>query len=51
MKHIFVDTSAWNALADKKDKDHANALQFRDKIVGKYKLVTFDYILTVRLLL
>jgi predicted nucleic acid-binding protein len=22
MKHIFVDTSAWDALADKKDKDH-----------------------------
>jgi predicted nucleic acid-binding protein len=45
MKHIFVDTSAWDALADKKDKDHANALRFRDKIVGKYKLVTSDYIL------
>jgi predicted nucleic acid-binding protein len=29
MKHIFVDTSAWDALADKKDKDHTNALRFR----------------------
>ena len=45
MKHIFVDTSAWDALADKKDKDHTNALRFRDKIVGKYKLLTSDYIL------
>jgi predicted nucleic acid-binding protein len=38
MKHIFVDTNAWDALADKKDKDHTNAIRFRDKIVGKYKL-------------
>ena len=45
MKQIFVDTSAWGALADKADKDHARALQFRDEIVGKYKLVTSDYIL------
>jgi predicted nucleic acid-binding protein len=45
MKHIFVDTSAWDALADKKDKDHKNALRFRDKIVGKYRLLTSDYIL------
>ena len=45
MKHLFVDTSAWEALADKKDKDHTKALQFRDKIVGKYKLVTSNYIL------
>ncbi len=28
-----------------KDKEHTNALRFRDKIVGKYKLVTSDYIL------
>jgi predicted nucleic acid-binding protein len=45
MKHIFVDTSAWDALADKKDKDHTNALRFRDMIIGKYKLLTSDYIL------
>jgi len=45
MKQIFVDTSAWGALADKADKDHARALQFRDEIVGKYKLVTSDYVL------
>ncbi len=45
MKQIFVDTSAWGALADKADKDHAGALQFRDEIVGKCKLVTSNYIL------
>jgi len=45
MKHIFVDTSAWDALADKKDKDHTNALRFRDQIAGRYKLVTSNYIL------
>ena len=28
MKQIFVDTSAWGALADKADKDHARALQY-----------------------
>jgi len=45
MRQIFVDTSAWDALADKGDKDHARALQFRDEIVGKCKLVTSNYIL------
>jgi predicted nucleic acid-binding protein len=45
MKKVFVDTSGWCALADKADKDHARALQFRDKIVHKRKLVTSNYIL------
>jgi len=45
MKHIFVDTSAWDALADKADKNHAKALQFRDEIAGECKLVTTNYIL------
>jgi len=45
MKHIFVDTSAWDALADKADKNHAKALQFRDEIAGECKLVTSNYIL------
>lgn len=45
MKQLFVDTSAWGALADKADKDHARALQFRDEIVGKCNLVTSNYIL------
>ena len=45
MNQIFVDTSGWAALADKADKDHARALQFRDEIVDKFKLVTTNYIL------
>jgi len=45
MKHIFVNTSAWDALADKADKNHAKALQFRDEIAGECKLVTSNYIL------
>jgi len=45
MKHIFVDTSAWDALVDKADKNHAKALQFRDEIADEYKLVTSNYIL------
>jgi len=45
MKHIFIDTSGWDALADKADKDHAKALQFRNEIAGKCKLVTSNYIL------
>ena len=45
MKQVFVDTSTWGALADKADKDHASALQYRDEIVGECKLVTSNYIL------
>jgi len=45
MKHLFVDTSAWDAIADKGDKNHARALQFRNEIVGKCKLVISNYIL------
>ena len=45
MKHIFVDASAWDALADKADKNHAKALQFRDEIAGECNLVTSNYIL------
>ena len=45
MKHILVDTSAWDALADKADKNHAKALQFRDEIASECKLVTSNYIL------
>jgi len=45
MKQLFVDTSGWDALADKADKDHERALQFRDEIAGECKLVTSNYIL------
>ncbi|KXB09294.1 hypothetical protein AKJ60_00570 [candidate division MSBL1 archaeon SCGC-AAA385M11] len=45
MNKIFVDTSAWDALADKGDKNHLNAKNFRDEIAGRYKLVTSNYVL------
>ncbi len=45
MKRLFVDTGAWDAIADKGDKNHENALRFRDQIVGEYTLVTTNYIL------
>lgn len=45
MKKLFVDTSGWDALADKADKNYARALQFRNEIVGERKLVTSNYIL------
>jgi len=45
MKKIFVDTSGWDALADKADKDHPRALQFRNEIASQCKLVTSNYIL------
>jgi len=45
VKRIFVDTSAWDAIADKGDVEHLSALKFRDEIVEKYRLVTSNYIL------
>jgi predicted nucleic acid-binding protein len=45
MRRIFVDTGAWDAIADKGDRNHTKALQFRDDIAGKYTLVTTNYIL------
>jgi uncharacterized protein len=45
MSRIFVDTSAWDAIADGGDSNHALALLFRDEIAGQYKLVTTNYVL------
>jgi uncharacterized protein len=45
MNRIFLDTGAWDAIADKSDKNHKAALQFRDEIAGKIILVTSDYVL------
>lgn len=45
MKRIFIDTSAWDAIADRGDGEHPSALNFRDKIIGEYRLVTSNYIL------
>lgn len=45
MNQLFVDTSAWDALADKGDQHHFNAIQFRNEISGRCKLVTSNYVL------
>jgi uncharacterized protein len=45
MNQLFVDTSAWDALADKVDEHHLTAIRFRDEIAGKRKLVTSNYVL------
>ena len=45
MKQIFVDTSAWDAIADGGDPNHEVALLFRDEIAGQCGLVVTNYIL------
>lgn len=45
MKRLFVDTSAWAALASRRDSNHQSALQVRNQIVGQYVLVTSNYVL------
>ncbi|OIN96806.1 MAG: hypothetical protein AUJ21_01305 [Anaerolineae bacterium CG1_02_58_13] len=45
MKPIFVDTSAWDALADRDDPNHNAATTFRDEIAEQRRLVVTNYIL------
>lgn len=45
MRQIFVDTSAWDAIADSGDPNHDVALLFRDEIAGQCRLVVTNYIL------
>ncbi len=45
MNRIFVDTSAWDAIIDGGDANHALALLFSDEIAGHYALVTTNYVL------
>ncbi len=40
MRQIFVDTGAWDAIADGGDPHHELALLFRDEIAGQCRLVT-----------
>ena len=42
---IFVDTSAWYAIADPSDNNHQSALTCRNRIAKKYRLVISNYIL------
>ena len=45
MRQVFVDTSAWDALADSQDTHHELALLFREEIAGRAQLVITDYVL------
>lgn len=45
MTPLFVDTSAWVALADAGDKYHADAVAFRDELPTTRQLVTTNYVL------
>ena len=45
MREIFIDTSAWYAIEDASDENHAIALLFEEEIAGKCHLVTTNYVL------
>jgi len=45
MRRIFVDTSAWDAIADSSDPNHEIALLLRDEIAGQCRLVVTNYVL------
>lgn len=45
MRQVFVDTSAWDALADSRDAHHNLALLFRQEITGRAQLIVTDYVL------
>ncbi|MGH7490915.1 MAG: type II toxin-antitoxin system VapC family toxin [bacterium] len=44
MRQVFVDTSAWIAIADGGDFNHETALSHRDAIAGSCQLVVSNYI-------
>jgi len=45
MRQIFVDTSAWDAVADAGDPNHEMALLFNDEIADRCQLVVTNYVL------
>ena len=45
MKYIFVDTSAWDAIADRDDPHHDIAIAFKDEITTDCRLLVTNYIL------
>ncbi len=45
MKRLFVDTSAWDAIADSADSHHELALLFQEEITGRCRLVITNYVL------
>jgi predicted nucleic acid-binding protein len=45
MQLLFIDTSAFYAIADTSDRRHQSVSKFSDNAIGKYQLVTTNYIL------
>lgn len=45
MNRLFVDTSAWAAIADASDDQHEAALAYQAAMAGRYRLVITNYIL------
>jgi len=45
MKRVFVDTGAWDAIADGADEHHLAALRHKEDLAGQYSLVVTDYVL------
>ncbi|MFN7948481.1 MAG: PIN domain-containing protein [Blastocatellia bacterium] len=45
MNRIFVDTSAWDAIADSVDQHHEEALLLKEEIAGNYSLATTTFVL------
>ncbi len=45
MREIFVDTSAWMAIADSGDPNHGRAIAFQHDLVGSCRLLVTDYVL------
>jgi predicted nucleic acid-binding protein len=43
MQLLFIDTSAFYAIADSSDQRHQAASLFSDYAVGKYRFVTTNY--------
>jgi len=44
MKQVFVDTSAWDAIADAGDAKHEIALLYKEEIAENCRLVVTNYI-------
>jgi predicted nucleic acid-binding protein len=45
MRQVFVDTSAWYAIADPVDANHQTALAIRNALARQYHLITTNYVL------
>lgn len=44
MKQVFVDTSAWDAIADAGDANHEAALLYKEAIAESCRLIVTNYI-------